>query len=95
MPEEQGNGLMKVVVLDLFDAYHYADVFDDWRYKVITDNFSNFDKAKELADRLFWALNPEAKTQPEWYKWDAGFDVHVYDAKGKMLYRAHEKLPKE
>ncbi|MEK7583411.1 MAG: hypothetical protein AAB483_03375 [Patescibacteria group bacterium] len=89
----------KLLILDLFDAYHYADVVSgDWRYAWLTGGYapiSDHDKAIALADRLFWALNPEAKTQHDWYEWDAGYDVRVYDADNGCVYKAHQKLPKE
>jgi|GEM_PF-3000120 len=84
-----------IVVMDLLDANHYADVFDDWRYKVIGENFTHFVGCTEIADRLFWALNPKAKTQADWCESESGYDVHVYGSEASRLYRAHTKLPKE
>lgn len=88
----------KLLILDLFDAYHYADVFDDWRYSWLTGGFApyvDFDIVRDLADRLFAALNPNKKTQPEWYELDAGYDVWVYDKTEKCVYKAHTKLPEK
>lgn len=88
----------KLLILDLFDAYHYADVFDDWRYAWLSGGFApyvDFDIITALADRLFSALNPNKKTQPEWYELDAGYDVWVYDKNEKCVYKAHTKLPEK
>lgn len=97
--EADAKQTYKILILDLFDAYHYADVVEgDWRYAWLTGGpapINNLEKATALADRLFAALNPDAKTQPEWYKWDAGYDVRIYDAQDSCVYKAHEKLPKE
>lgn len=82
-----------VVIIDLFDAYAYADVFDAERYAFVGKNYTDLDKCIGLADRLFSALNPDATTQAEWTEWDAGHDVRIYDADFKCLYKAHEKLP--
>ncbi len=84
-----------LVILDLMDAYHYADVFDNERYKVLANDYSDFEVCVAVADRLFWALNPEDKTQKEWYYLDKGWDVRIYDADSRCVYKAHEKLPKE
>ena len=89
----------KLAIIDLFDAYHYADFFEyDWRYAWLTGGYApiqDYDKITAMADRLFWALNPDAKTQKEWYKWEAGYDVRVYDADLDCVYKAHEKLPEQ
>ena len=85
-----------LAIIDLFDAYHYADVVDGWRYAWLTGGYApvqDYDIIVATADRLFWALNPEAKTQFEWYELDAGYDVRVYDADSKCVYKAHAKLP--
>lgn len=98
MEEGEKPATYKIAIIDLLDAYHYADVFDDWRYAWLTGGhapFTDLDKAIALADRLFTALNPDAKTQPEWYKWDAGYDVRIYDNDFKSVYKAHTKLPDE
>ena len=89
----------KLLILDLFDAYHYADIVEgDWRYAWLTGGYApinNYEKVVTLADRVFWAFNPNAKTQEEWYHWDAGYDVRVYDKDMNCVYKAHEKLPVE
>lgn len=85
---------LTVAIIDMFDAYHYADVFDAERYAVIGKNYTNFEKAEALADRLFSALNFGDKTQADWVKWEAGYDVRIYDADSRCVYKAHEKLPK-
>lgn len=86
-----------IAIIDLIDAYHYADIFDGERYAWLGwqeyAKYVNYDAMVALADRLFWALNPEAKTQEDWIKWDAGYDVRVYDANFSCVYKAHEKLP--
>ena len=28
-----------IAIIDLLDAYHYADVFDSFRYKIVGDNY--------------------------------------------------------
>lgn len=86
----------KLAIIDLFDAYHYADAFEDWRYAWLTGGHAPItiiDKAKGLADRLFKALNPTATTQPEWYEWDAGYDVWVFGNNDEVIYKAHTLLP--
>lgn len=103
--EEQNNktqGLVppfKLLILDLFDAYHYADVFEgDWRYAWLTGGFApyvDFDIVLGLANRLFAALNPNKNTQPEWYEMDAGYDVWIFDKTEKCVYKAHTKLPEK
>ncbi len=85
---------LTVTIIDMFDAYHYADVFDAERYTVIGKNYTNLEKATALADRLFSALNFGDKTQTDWIKWEAGHDVRIYDADSTCIYKAHEKLPK-
>ncbi len=86
--------LLTVTIIDMFDAYHYADVFDAERYAVVGKNYTNLEKAIALADRLFSALNFGDKTQADWIKWEAGHDVRIYDDKNTCIYKAHEKLPK-
>jgi len=85
-----------IAIIDLIDAYHYADVFDQERYAWLGwqeyAKYIDYDMVIALADRLFWALNPTVKTQQEWIEWDAGYDVRVYDADLSCAYRAHEKL---
>ncbi len=87
----------KLLILDLFEAYHYADIVEgDWRYAWLTFGPYPFtDPPIKLADRLFVALNLDVKTQAEWYEWDAGFDVRIYDAENDCVYKAHEKLPEK
>lgn len=87
------EGFYSVAIIDLFDAYHYADVFDEERYAFIGRNYSDLGKCIELADRLFKALNPKASTQEEWVEWEAGHDVHIYTDKFRCVYKAHTKLP--
>src|SRR3989344_7492114 len=88
-----------IAIIDLIDAYHYADVFDEERYAWLGRQeyakYTNYDMVVGLSDRLFFALNPSAKTQEDWIKWDSGFDVRVYNANHACVYMAHEKLPKE
>ena len=84
-----------VVILDLLDAYHFADVFDENRYKILSNNFVSYEGCVKLADRLFWALNPEDKTQEDWCEMDDGWDVQVYNADFHCVYKAHEKLPEK
>lgn len=89
----------KIAIIDLFDCYHYADIVSQDRYSWLGwqdyANYVSYDGIVELSDRLFWALNPEASTQEEWYEWDAGYDVRVYDKNNNCVYKAHEKLPKK
>lgn len=95
--KEQSVSPFKLVILDLFDAYHFADFFEEeWRYAWLTGGYApinSYDTIVALADRLFWALNPGAKTQQDWIEWDAGYDVRVYDANSLCVYKAHDKLP--
>jgi hypothetical protein len=97
-PKEQAKPPFKVAIIDLIDAYHYADFFDDERYAWVGyqgyASYVDYDKTVALADRLFWALNPTAATQEDWTEWEAGFDVHIYDTNNACVYKAHEKLPK-
>jgi hypothetical protein len=97
--KEEAVPPFKLAILDLFDANHYADFFGEgWRYAWLTGGYApitDYDKIVGMADRLFWALNPDKKTQKEWYYLDAGYDVRVYDANSACVYKAHEKLPKE
>ena len=82
----------------MIDAYHYADFFEDSRYAWFGwqdyAQYTKYDIVLALADRLFWAFNPDAKTQADWTKWEAGYDVRIYDAESNCLYKAHTKLPK-
>ncbi len=82
-----------IAIIDLLDAYHYADVFEDDRFAVIARNFIDLDKSIALADRLFRALNPDSKSQEEWCEYDDGFDVRIYDSEAQCAYKAHERLP--
>ncbi len=85
-----------VMIIDLLDAYHYADFFEDEkRYCVVGDNFTKYNGCVKLANRLFWALNPKDKTQEDWIKWDDGWDVRVYDKEYNCVYKAHEILPEK
>lgn len=88
-----------VAILDLIDTYHYADFFDKERYAFLGvgdyAKYVNYEMIVQLADRLFWALNPDAKTQEDWIEWDAGYDVRVYDADSACVYKAHSKLPEK
>jgi hypothetical protein len=95
--EEKPKPPFILAMIDLIDACHYADFFDAERYAWIgTQKFveyPDYDKMVALADRLFWAFNPKAKTQQEWIEGDLGYDVRVYDADFLCVYKAHEKLP--
>lgn len=86
-----------IAIIDLIDAYHYADIFDEERYTWLGlmeyGKYIDYDIVVALADRLFWALNPLAKTQQDWTEWEAGYDVRVYDADYSCVYKAHEKIP--
>ena len=97
-PKEQAKPPFDIMVIDLIDAYHYADFFEEKRSVRIGCEgyiFGDYDSSVSLADRLFWALNPDAKTQQEWYRYDMGYDVRIYDANHNCVYKAHEKLPEE
>ncbi len=83
-----------IAIIDLMDAYHYADVFDDDRYKILASDFSSLEHCIALADRLFLALNPNDRTRAEWHYMDKGWDVRIYDKEASCVYKAHEKLPK-
>lgn len=93
-----GKPPYRIAVIDLIDAYHYADFFEDSRYAWFGwqdyAQYTKYDIVLALADRLFWAFNPDAKTQADWIKWEAGYDVRIYDAESNCLYKAHTKLPK-
>ncbi len=93
-----GKPPYRIAVIDLIDAYHYADFFEDSRYAWFGwqdyAQYTKYDIVLALADRLFWAFNPDAKTQADWTKWEAGYDVRIYDAESNCLYKAHTKLPK-
>ena len=87
-----------IAIIDLLDCYHYADFVSEDRYSWIGwqpyAQYLDLDVVIGMSDRLFWALNPKATTQQEWYKWDAGFDVRIYDKNHQCVYKAHERLPK-
>jgi len=97
--KEEAKSPFRVAIIDLIDAYHYADFFDEERYNWLGwteySNYTGYEAVIALADRLFWALNPDAKTQADWIEWDAGYDVRVYDDNSQCIYKAHEKLPEE
>ena len=80
-------------IIDLIDAYHYADCFDEERYAWVGwqdySKYTVYDVITALADRLFWALNPTAKTQADWTEWEAGYDVRVYDDKNMIPTQCH------
>lgn len=88
-----------IAIIDLIDAYHYADVFDEERYAWLGvqeyAKYVDYDAVVKLSDRLFSALNPGKETQEKWYELDDGYDVRVYDKNMKCVYKAHEKLPQE
>lgn len=95
--EDEEDTSFTIAIIDLIDAYHYADIVDEeryawvgWRGAVV---YPDYGKIVELADRLFWALNPDKKTQEEWCELDDGYDVRVYDKNMSCVYKAHEKLP--
>src|SRR3989344_4269207 len=96
-PKEQAKPPFKIAIIDLIDAYHYADFFDEERYAWVGyqgySQYVDYDVVVAMADRLFWALNPKATTQEDWTEWDAGYDVRIYDANSNCVYKAHEKLP--
>lgn len=87
----------KIAIIDLIDIYHYADIFDEERYSWLGlmeyGKYVDYNVVVRLADRLFWALNPTAKTQGDWIEWEAGYDVRIYDKDFNCVYKAHEKLP--
>ncbi|MFA5128015.1 MAG: hypothetical protein WC457_03385 [Patescibacteria group bacterium] len=91
---EQMKSPFTIYVIDLLDAYHYADIFEDERYALIGDNYTDIQDAVTLADRLFSALNYNKKTLAEWTEFDDGHDVRIYDVDNHCVYKAHEKLPK-
>ncbi|MCX6720335.1 MAG: hypothetical protein NTW11_00830 [Candidatus Staskawiczbacteria bacterium] len=97
--KEKAQSPFVLAIIDLIDVYHYADVFDQERYAWIGwqkyAKYAECDTLIKLADRLFWAFNPSAKTQEDWIKWDSGYDVRVYDANMACVYAAHEKLPEK
>lgn len=86
-----------IAIIDLIDAYHYADVFDEERYAWLGvqayAKYVDYDSVVKLSDRLFSALNPGKETQEKWYELDDGYDIRVYDKNMKCVYKAHEKLP--
>jgi len=94
----KGEAPYAIAIIDLNDAYHYADVFDEERYAWLGwqeyAKYINYEMVIALADRLFFALNPDAKTQRDWTELDAGYDIRIYDVNFKCIYKAHEKLPK-
>lgn len=92
--EEEYKMPFTVAIIDLLDAYHYADIFDDERYAIVGKNFISYNGCVKMADRLFVALNPDKHTQAEWIELDDGWDVRVYDANAKCVYKGHEKLIK-
>lgn len=92
---DQYEGPYGVVIIDLTDAYHYADVYDEERYKLLGKNWASLEGAQSLADRLFFALNPKDATQEDWCQYDGGWDVWVANCHGHCVYKAHTKLPKE
>lgn len=96
-PREGAVPPFVIAIVDLFDCYHYADFVSEDRYSWIGwqpyAQYANLNIVIGIADRLFWALNPKATTQQEWYEWDAGFDVRVYDKNHNCIYKAHERLP--
>jgi len=96
IPKEQAKPPFRIVILDLLDAMHYADVFDDVRYGYvpnINNDFTNLDRCITITDQIFAALNPKPKTQEEWYRYDEGWDVRVYDSEHACVYAGHQKLP--
>ena len=96
---ENSTPPFKLLILDLFDAFHYADVVEgDWRYAWLTGGpwpMTRLEGVIGYADRLFWARKPNAKTQYQWCELDAGYDVRIYDAENRCVYKAHEKLPEK
>jgi len=88
---ELSKGLYSVVIIDLLDAYPYADVFDENRYAIVGRNYSSLALAQGLADRLFEALNPNADSLTKWEEIE-GHDVRIYDGNMKCVYKAHQKL---
>jgi len=97
--KEQAAPPFVIAIIDLIDAYHYADVFDEQRYAWLGvqeyAKYVDYDAVVQLSDRLFSALNPGKETQEEWCELDDGYDIRVYDKNMKCVYKAHEKLPKE
>ena len=97
--KEKAKSPFTIAIIDLIDAYHYADVFNKERYAWLGwqeyAKYTDYEIIVALADRLFWALNPGAKTQEDWIKWDDGYDVRVYDADFSCIYKAHKKLLKK
>ena len=91
----QDEGSYGVLIIDLSDAYHYADMYEPERFKLLAKNFGSLEGASALADRLFKALNPKDKTQVQWSEFDGGWDVWVANRSGNCVYKAHTKLPEE
>jgi|SRR3989344_6342776 len=95
--DEKGKPPYKIAVIDLIDAYHYADVFDDERYAWFGwqkyAQYIDYDSVVALSDRIFRSFNPNAKTQADWTEWESGYDVRIYDVDSHCVYKAHEKLP--
>jgi len=95
--KEEAKDPFTVAIIDLIDAYHYADAFSGDRYAWLGRQkyagYYDLETVIAMADRLFWALNPGVKTQEDWIKWDSGYDVRVYDSEVRCVYAAHEKLP--
>ena len=95
--KEEAKPPFIIAIIDLIDAYHYADFFDEERYAWLGwqkyADYIDYEVVVSLADRLFWALNPTAKTQKDWTEWEAGYDIRIYDDNKQCVYKAHEKLP--
>lgn len=88
-----------VAIIDLIDAYHYADIFDKERYAWLGwqgyAQYADYDAVIGLSDRLFSALNPGKDTQEKWCELNEGYDIRFYDKDMNCVYRAYEKLPRE
>ncbi|OGD98002.1 hypothetical protein A3A49_02100 [Candidatus Curtissbacteria bacterium RIFCSPLOWO2_01_FULL_38_11b] len=85
-----------IVIIDVWDAWLEAFLFDAERYQIIKNrgDFPDLDKAIILADALFIVKNYLFESFEQMTE-EGGFDVRIYDTKSSCVYVAHETFKKK
>lgn len=82
-----------VVLIDTFDSYYYADVFEEYKMQPF-DKFDDLKKAKVVADALFITKNYKWESLDEMNEVDGGWDIRIFDSNLSCVYAAHQTFKK-
>lgn len=80
-----------VYVIDMMDAFYYADLFEETSRFEFIDKLKEYKRAVTLSDALFVVKNYKWDSLYDMNDTDGGYDVRVYDSESKCVYAAHAK----